>query len=451
MDLLTIFKETIKQHNLFLSKDKLLLAVSGGIDSVVLCELCKQAGLDFSIAHCNFKLRGAESERDEHFTKELAKNYNVLFYTKAFDTKAIAALEKKSIEETARHLRYTWFYELVNQSSNPNFGYILTGHHADDNVETVVMNFFRGTGIKGLRGILPKNDRVVRPLLNIRRKEIETFASIHQLKYMVDSTNLETAFTRNFFRNNILPEVLKFYPAAENNILRNIERFVEVEDLYNQAIAWHKLKLIERNGREIHIPVLKLKKSSPVKSIIFEIIKDFGFSPHQADEVIALLDSESGKYISSPTHRIIRNRNWLIVAPIESEEAATIVINQGEREVHFSLGKLQVELSGNKEMTTGNNTVSVDAKEISFPLILRKWKTGDYFYPLGMEKKKKLSRFFIDNKLSKTEKENAWVIESNRRIVWIVGHRLDNRFKLTDKTKDVLRLHLIFPKETGVL
>jgi len=439
MNLLENFLQYIDQQDLFSPKDKLLLAVSGGADSVVLCELCKQAGFDFSIAHCNFELRAEESERDEHFVKELAAKYGVPFYVKRFDTRAISKQEKKSIEETARDLRYEWFAELIGSQNNI---YLLTGHHADDNIETVVMNFFRGTGIKGLRGILPKNNKVIRPLLFARRKEIEDFTFRYDLKYVIDSTNLETAFTRNFFRNRIIPEVIKFFPGTDNNVLNNTERFVEVEELYNQAVTLHKAKLLAKKGNEIHIPVLKLKKTTPLRSIVFEIIKDYGFSAHQVAEVIALLDSENGKFVSSASHRIIKNRNWLIIAPAKSEESVTIIIEEGEKEIQFSPGILRLETTSNLQPPTSSNTVSLDSKEIKYPLLLRKWKTGDYFYPLGMKKKKKLNRFLIDSKLSATEKENTWVIESDKRIVWIVCRRIDDRFKITPSTNKVLQLSL---------
>ncbi|HEX7847697.1 MAG TPA: tRNA lysidine(34) synthetase TilS, partial [Chitinophagaceae bacterium] len=247
------FEDHIKAENLFSPKDRLLLAVSGGVDSVVLCHLCKQAGLDFIIVHCNFKLRGEDSERDEQFVKELAASYNVPFYSKSFDTKILALTHKKNIEETARDLRYEWFYELLNTRSSPIAEaqlpkFIVTGHHADDNIETVVMNFFRGTGIKGMRGMLPKNGKIIRPLLFARRKEVEEYASLHQLEYVSDHTNFENEYARNFFRNRVLPMVREFFPQAEQNILHNTERFSGMEQLYSQAIAVHKKKLLEQKG-----------------------------------------------------------------------------------------------------------------------------------------------------------------------------------------------------------
>lgn len=457
MNLLQSFLGYIKSNHLFSPKDKLLLAVSGGIDSVVLVELCKQAGFDFAIAHCNFQLRGEESDRDEQFVKKLAEKYKVPCFIKNFDTKKIAGQQKTSIEETARNLRYEWFEEIVNGQwsmvnekskeliHHSSFAiHILTAHHADDTIETVLMNFFRGTGIKGLRGIQPKNGKVIRPLLFARRKELEAFVKEHQLEFVTDTTNFENEYTRNFFRNKVLPAVKEYYHAADENILNNAERFIEVEELYNQAMALHKKKLIEAKGTEVHIPVLKLKKSTPLHTIVYEIIKDFGFTSHQTDEVIALLDSETGKYISSPTHRIIKNRNWLIIAPLLAADTQIYVIEKWENSVQSAAGSLQLQLinAADCQLSTANFIAQLDATEIKYPLLLRKWKAGDYFYPFGMKKKKKLSRFFIDNKLSKTDKENVYVIESDKRIVWVVGYRIDERFKVTDKTKEVLKISI---------
>ena len=334
--------------------------------------------------------------------------------------------------------------DAANNEQRTTDNYILTAHHADDTIETVLMNFFRGTGIKGLRGIQPKNGKVIRPLLFARRKELEEFVKANQLDYVTDSTNFENEYTRNFFRNKILPSVKEYFHAADENILRNAERFAEVEKLYNEAITLHKKKLLEPKGNEIHIPVLKLRKSTPLHTIVYEIIKGYNFTSHQTEEVIALLDSESGKYISSSTHRIIKNRNWLIIAPVKAADAQIVLIEEGENNVQCSMFNVQLSKvnTANGQLSTANETAMLDANEISFPLLLRKWKQGDYFYPLGMKKKKKLSRFFIDNKLSKTAKENVWVIESNKKIIWVVGHRIDERFKVTDKTKEVLQISI---------
>ncbi len=447
------FKNYIKQHHLFLPKDKLLLAVSGGVDSVVLCELCHQAAFDFAIAHCNFKLRGAESDRDEKFVRDLAAKYKVEIFVQQFDTNAEATKHKTSIEETARNLRYEWFNELIGNKqcaiSNevnetncqlPIANWLLTAHHANDNIETVLINFFRGTGVKGFRGILPKVNKIIRPLLFAKRIDIETFATENNLAFVTDSTNAQNDYTRNYFRNELIPSIQKIFPKAEENILQNIERFTDVEVLYNQAIDLHKLKLCEVKSNEVHIAVLKLAKAKPLQTIVYEIVKDYGFSALQINDIVNLLQAESGKYIQSTTHRIIRNRKWLIISPKNTNEAVTILIEEGDANVQCAIGNLQFKKSTNLTIHHSPLTVSIDSAKIIFPLLLRKWKQGDYFYPLGMKHKKKLSRFFIDNKLSLLQKENTWVIESNKKIIWVVGMRIDDRFKITENTKQILEI-----------
>lgn len=447
--LLHRFKEYIKTNNLFQPKHRLLLAVSGGVDSVVLCELCHQAGYDFVIAHCNFQLRGQESDRDELFVKNIAEKYGADFFSAKFNTADIAAKEKQSIETTARELRYDWFYRLVNGQKNKPLDYILTAHHADDNIETAVMNFFRGTGIAGIRGILPKQERIIRPLLFARRTEIETFAKDCQIEFVTDSTNLGNDYTRNFFRNKFLPLVKEVYPEASKNVLHNIHRFSETEQLYQQAIALHKKKLFEKKGNEIHIPVLKLLKTKPLQTVLYEIIKEFGFSAHQVNDAVFLLSSETGKYIQSASHRIIKNRNWIIIAPNETISAQHILIEAGDEIICFEKGEIKMKrtTSGEYKMKQSPMYAQLDINDIEFPLLLRKWKQGDYFYPLGMNKKKKLSRFFIDKKLSLTEKEDTWVVEMNKKIAWIVGMRIDNRFKVTPQTQQLLILEWVKKKD----
>ena len=439
MNLLQQYNNYIKKQNLFQQKDKLLIAVSGGVDSVVLCELTKQAGYDFAIAHCNFQLRGDDSNRDEKFVQELATKYGVAFYIKYFDTNTISKQEKKSIEETARDLRYDWFEELRKANG---FNYILTAHHADDNIETVMMQFFRGTGIKGLRGILPKQNNIVRPLLFAKRSELETFLAESKLIHITDHTNSENDYTRNNFRNNILPLVEKNYPGAKENILKNIARFTGVAELYQQSIDQHKKKLLERKGNEVHIPILKLLKTVPLETVVYEIIKEYGFTAHQTTDVITLLQSETGKYIQSPTHKIIKNRNWIIISPNQSTEAQHILIEENDSRIAFGDKIIELQKFQNTNYKIQNNVsiAQVSLDNIKFPLLLRKWKQGDYFYPLGMQKKKKLSRFFIDQKLSLSDKQNTWVIEMDKKIVWIVGLRIDDRFKIMLLTKQVLTL-----------
>jgi len=448
MNLLKEFQQFIKKQNLFQPKDKLLLAVSGGVDSVVLCELCKQAGYDFIIAHCNFQLRGEESERDETFVRLLEKKYSVEVLVKKFDTEKYAAKNKLNIQVAARELRYNWFREIAGANA---VQFIVTAHHANDNAETLLMNFFKGTGINGLKAILPKHDHIIRPLLFAKKEALVAFAAACKLEFVEDSSNASDKYTRNYFRNELIPGLQKVFPQVAENLLNNIERFREIEILYQQSISLHKKKLLEPKGNEMHIPVLKLLKTQPLHTIVYEIIKDYGFTAHQTGEAIDLLKSESGKYIQSSSHRIIKNRNWLIISPNESTEASNILIEKGDKEIEFEQGKIAIEFlsATNYKLKTANSIAQIDAATIKFPMLLRKWKKGDYFYPLGMQSpsagqagKKKLSRFFIDQKLSVTQKEKTWVIEMNKKIIWVAGLRLDDRFKITDKTTAILRITL---------
>ncbi len=457
MSLISNFKSFISTQNLFSPKDKLLLAVSGGMDSVVLCELCNLASFDFAIAHCNFQLRGEESERDEKFVRELAAKYNKEIFVKRFETEKYAVDNKVSVQVAARELRYEWFGEIVGrwsmlddrQKIKPTINHpsslnlIATAHHLDDNIETLLMNFFKGTGIAGLHGILPKQGKIIRPLLFATKEELKQFATENNLQWVEDSSNESDKYSRNYFRHQVIPLVKKIYPSAIKNLSSNIDRFRDIEMLYQQSIIQHKKKLLEKRGNEIHIPVLKLKKSEPLKTIIYEIIKDHNFTSHQIDEAINLLDSESGKYIQSSSHRIIKNRNWLIISPNNLKEAQNIIIDEVGN-WQLAVGKLLLDIhpATNHKLQTTNKIAQLDADKIKFPLLFRKWKQGDYFYPLGMKKKKMLGRFFIDNKLSKTDKENISVIEMNKKIIWVVGMRIDDRFKITDQTKNILVISL---------
>jgi tRNA(Ile)-lysidine synthase len=455
LNLLQRYQEFIKKEDLLSPKDKLLLAVSGGVDSVVLCELCKQAGYDFTIVHCNFQLRGEESERDERFVRDLAEKYRTEVKVKKFDTEKFAEKNKMSIQEAARVLRYEWFEELIDSSE---FGvqshelqtpdsrlrtFLLTAHHANDNAETLLMNFCRGTGLHGLTGIPVSYGNIKRPLLIFTKDELMQFANENKLEFVEDSSNLSTKYTRNLFRHEIIPVISKVYPQVNENLNDNINRFKEIERLYKLAVSDIKKKLVKEKGSEWHIPVKQLMGYNN-RALIYEIIADFGFTEKQIDEVIKLSESDSGKYIDSPTfnYRFIKHRHWFIISPINSANSRMIIIEEKDKATQFEEGVIEIEKlqTTNFKLQTSNDIACLDSKEINFPLILRKWKTGDYFYPLGMKKKKKLSRFFIDLKLSKTEKEKSWVIEMDKKIIWVVGKRIDERFKVAEQTKSVLKI-----------
>ncbi len=451
MNLLEKFISTVREKNLFHPNDQLLLAVSGGVDSVVLCELCHQAGFPFMIAHCNFQLRGDESDRDEQLVNGLAKKYGVEVLVKRFETEKYSINNKLSLQEAARELRYQWFAGLIRNSSKEDsfsplasrFSLLLTAHHADDNNETLLMNFFRGTGLHGLTGIPAINGYIRRPLLPFTKAELIQFALDYQLPFAEDSSNQSSKYTRNFFRNELIPAISKVYPQVNQNLQDNIGRFQEAEKLYQYAVNDLKKKLCRYKGAEVHIPVRQLLLVNN-RALYYELIREYGFGEKQVEELTKLTASVSGKYMDSPgaEYRIIKHRHWLIISPLHTIIASTIAINASDDTILFEAGELKLKSSDHNGQLppAAENEAWLDNRQLQFPLILRKWKTGDYFYPLGMKKKKKLARFFIDQKLSKTAKENVWVLESNKRIAWVIGLRIDDRFKLLPDTKTVLKL-----------
>jgi len=433
MQLLQAFKDFVDKEALFSPDETLLVAVSGGLDSVVLCELCHQAGYDFRIAHANFQLRGEESLRDEQFVAGLSERYDREVVVRRFDTAQYAAVEKCSIQVAARELRYQWFEQL-------HAGPVLTAHHQDDNIETLLMNFFKGTGIAGLRAIQPRQGNIVRPLLFATREMLEQFAREQGLTWVEDSSNASDKYTRNYFRHQLIPLLSSVYPGVTAHLADNIQRFREIEVLYKQAVEQHKKKLLEKKGEEVHIPVEKLRRSQPLHTLVFEIIHPLGFSPQQVSSVVDLLDSGSGKYVLSSTHRILKDRKWLIISPLVQAPADHVLIESPEGKVLYEGGALDLQLLAAQAPTADASIAWLDGAAIKFPLLLRKWRPGDYFYPLGMRKKKKLARFFIDSKLSLVQKEKVWVLEMDKKIIWVVGMRVDDRFRITDRTKQVLKI-----------
>ena len=457
--LLQQFQQHLKTQfsQLSINNFKLLLAVSGGIDSIVMTDLFYKSGFNFSVAHCNFKLREEESERDEAFVQSIASKYNKEIFIRRFDTNEYAEKHKISIQEAARNLRYSWFEEIVKGQSSIvkvnsdvihdsrfTVHYLVTAHNADDNIETALMFFLRGSGIHGLTGIAlnDKERKIIRPLLFTSRKDIELYANENNLTWVEDSSNSTEKYTRNYLRNSLIPAVQQFFPDVKQNVLNNIKRLKEVEQLYDQSIQSYKKNLLELKDNEVHIPILKLQKIKPLDTIIWEIMKEYNFHASQIDEVKKLFDAENSSYIKSSTHTIIKNRNWLIIASNKKEETLHVLIEENDNNIKFEQGILSIEKlkTANYKLQTINNIAQLDSRQITFPLLLRKWKQGDYFYPLGMSKKKKLSRFFIDKKLSSIQKENTWVLESNKKILWIINYRIDDRFKLNQSTKEFLQL-----------
>lgn len=435
------FLHYIHEHHLFQKKDKILLAVSGGVDSMVLCDLFLKTGTPCGIAHCNFQLRDKEADRDEAFVEDYAKQRGLPFHKTRFSTLQYAEDHQLSVEEAARNLRYEWFEKIRRQYA---YQFIATAHHQNDNAETLLLNLFRGTGIHGLHGILPKRGKVIRPLLFLLKQDMLNYAAKQDIRFITDATNTATIYTRNFIRHEIIPVIETRFPGVVSRLNDNIQRFTEAEQLYNQAITCHRSKLVEQRAHEIFIPILKLLKSQPLHSIAYEIFKPFNFSYEQCRQIIQLADKTSGKVVYSATHQLLRDRKWFIISPLQAKDNTHIIIDkpEGATEAHGLRLKLAIKDVKETTLTTKDNMATLDAGKVQFPLLLRKWKQGDYFYPLGMRKKKKLSRFFIDQKLSLNEKEKVWILLSGERVIWVVGMRIDDRFKVTAGTKRVLKISL---------
>jgi len=412
-----------------------LLAVSGGLDSVVLTELAWRAGLSIELAHCHFGLRGEESDRDASFVKDLAGRLGLKLHLKHFDTKTIAETLGVSIQEAARTIRYEWFDELVEQH---HFSALLLGHHADDSIETTLMNFFRGTGVKGLTGIPVRNGSRFRPLLSFRRAELLDYARMNGLQWVEDSSNAGSDYTRNFFRNELLPRIREVFPSAEENLLRNISRFTSVNDYIERHVKKDLDAMLEKKGEEWRLPVRKFKKLGH-DILLYELVKPFGFGEKQLGDIKSLLDATNGKFIESQHYQLVKHGLWLYISPRIKEEGLFLI-----EEDQQAISNNEFELLISKALVEGVTidpsaaVAQLDASDIRYPLVLRRWKAGDYFYPLGLRKKKKIARFLIDSKVPKHRKEKLWVLESDKRIIWVVGMRIDDRFKITPATSSLL-------------
>ncbi|MDD5571398.1 MAG: tRNA lysidine(34) synthetase TilS [Bacteroidales bacterium] len=436
------FTEFIEKENLFKKNDRIILAVSGGIDSVAMCDLFYKAEFNFSVAHCNFGLREQESDMDELFVQELAHKYKASFFSELFETKKYSEENKISIQMAARELRYGWFNWLTETT---DYKYVAIAHHFDDVVETFFINILRGTGISGLHGIAAKNKKIIRPLLFAKRKEIEEYVLKNKLKYREDKSNNENKYLRNKIRHDIIPIFKEIHPEFENTIKGNIERLKDVEKIYKNEIEKVQKNLVVENKNTTTISIKELKKINPLRTYLYELLSPFNFNFSNVGNIIENLDDISGKQFLSPTHRLIKDRNELIITKINDEQKNEYLINYGDTLIEAPL-KISIRKTPFNKSTgiqKDKNTATFDADKLSFPLKIRKWENGDCFHPFGMKNKKKLSDFFIDEKFSLVEKENTWVVCSGNKIAWIAGHRIDDRFKVDDKTKNILQLKIL--------
>jgi tRNA(Ile)-lysidine synthase len=429
------FRNHIDTNLPFLKGKKLLLATSGGIDSMVLVNLCAQSKLDFAVAHCNFQLRGEESNEDENFVKSQTEKLQVPIFIQKFDTKVFATQQKLSIQVVARNLRYEWFYTLL---ANHNFDYILTAHHLDDSLETFLINFTRGSGIEGLTGIPEKNDKIVRPLLVFSKNEIEAFANENQITWREDSSNASDKYLRNKLRHDVIPVLKELNPSLLSSFENTITHLKQTQSLAQDAAEnlYQKVVSEEENHTVIDLP--KLLKYRNYKAYLFNWLQPFGFADWTS--VYELIQKQSGKQVLSETHILLKNRDSLLLFPKQnrtSDEMFWVQKEQSEVKIPLKLDFCNV--SDISLQTT--NTIFVDEDMLQFPLTIRRWQEGDVFQPFGMTGKKKLSKYFKDEKFSLLEKDNIWLLCSEDKIVWIVGKRQDERFKITANTTKILKIN----------
>ena len=419
------FQNLLNSRFSFLKDTPLLLAVSGGLDSMVLADLCIKSGLDIALAHCNFKLRNEESDEDEDFIKAFAQTNNLEVFITHFETETVATTQKQSIQMAARQLRYEWFETLKNQKG---FEYILTAHHADDNLETMLINLSRGTGLDGLTGIPELNGSIVRPLLEFDREDIHDFATYHKLSWREDSSNNSTKYVRNNLRHTIIPLLKEMNPSFIESFQNTQNHLKDTQSILEDYMLEVEDKVVESiDENQMIYNVDRILSLNNPKGYLYQFLKGYNFTDWT--QITALLEAQSGKQIRSSTHRLIKNRSQLILTPLDKKSKISISIDASDTFVLLPSQSFDLKLELSESLgSTSNTVVYLDLELLQFPLRLGSWNEGDYFYPRGMKGKKKLSKYFKDEKLSLIEKENTVVLYSNNAVVWIVGMRADQRF-----------------------
>ncbi len=433
------FIHYIQENQLFNQNDTILVGVSGGIDSVVLLDLLEKGGFSMAIAHCNFRLRNTESDADEELVTDLARKYDAPLFKTAFDTAEYARENKISVEMAARDLRYQWFETI---RSTHHFDWIAVAHHRDDQLETFFLNLARGTGLTGLTGMHPVNGKIVRPLLFASRAEIEHYRRKNFLDFREDKSNQDLDYQRNKIRHTLLPVMETLNPSFREGLIRTMGYLDDVSKIFNDAVgqAWERVAV--RKGSDYLISISELKLLNPLPTYLFEFLKSYGFNSDVVIDILSALDGISGKQFISQTHRVVHNRDSLILAPLLSENRKLFYLEEEMKEL-LNPVHLKIDVSSRQssfKIPDAREVACIDRDKVQFPLLVRKWQQGDYFRPLGMEGFKKISDFFIDQKFSLPKKEKVWIVANGEQVVWIVGHRLDDRYKITPQTKTILRI-----------
>ncbi len=430
----------------YIQGKKLLLAISGGLDSVVLASLLFQNDNDIALAHCNFQLRGTDSDKDEAFVKDFAQKRNIPFFTVKFDTKKTASERKISTQVAARELRYQWFEKIRKEQG---YDFILTAHHADDNLETVLINLIRGTGLEGLTGIPERNKNIIRPLLPFTREEIKNYAEKNQLNWREDLSNFEDKYTRNKIRHHILPVLKDLNPGFDKSFLQTLSHLKAAQAIVKESVKKAQCRIFNKTDKNTYqLDIKKIKALKNTKQYLYEMLKDFGFT--EWEDVYHLLHARSGKQVFSKTHRLIKDRDQLLLTKLKSGSDPSVKvfkISANQKTLKTDDGTLLFSVLGVEDIKKENifksdpeKEVYLDKNKIEYPLTVRKWEKGDYFYPIGLQGKKKLSKYFKDEKISVLEKENIWLLCDQNKIVWVIGKRMDDRFKITKDTKEILKI-----------
>ena len=431
------FKKFIAENNLIKPGDRILLAVSGGIDSMIMADLFLRLGNKIGIAHCNFSLRGKESDKDEELVRKFASDNNIHFYSSKFETKAYARKNGLSVQMAARELRYTWFEEIRKING---YDFIAVAHNLNDNIETLIINLTRGTGITGLTGMRPSINKIIRPLLFATRRDITDYCNEKKLIFREDKSNAETKYTRNKIRHIIIPVLKEINPSIETTLNETAERLTGINEIVSEFISALKERISVQKGEFIAFNVSLLKVEMHNKAVLFELFKPYGVNNSMLKDLVSVIEGKTGAQIFTNTHRIIKNRKEIIVSHevIEDDTFWCIKSIREFRKVPVIASAGYINFTKKFEISDDPLIACIDSEKISFPFIIRKWKAGDFFYPLGMKQKKKLSDYFIDNKYSRFDKEKILIMESDGKIVWIVGDRIDNRFRITNSTKKAL-------------
>ena len=435
------FKEFILKEKLFNENNNILITVSGGVDSIVMCDLFHKAGISFGIAHCNFKLRGKESEEDEKLVRALAEKHMVPFHCKSFNTKSYSEKKKISIQMSARDLRYAWMKRIAKEKK---YDFIATAHHLDDSIETFFINILRGTGIAGLQGVPVRHGDIIRPLIFASKKMIREYAEAEKLSWREDSSNFTDKYLRNNIRHHLIPSLKKLNAGFEKTITKELSYFKEAGDIFKKFVEEKKKEIVVEEGKNILLNIKKLKESGHAETLLHELLRAYDFTPETTELIAQRMYATAGKKFLSPTYRLIKDRNFLILTPKNSnvkEKKGLLKKNEGEFKNENLFLKTEV-ISGNLSAVKDkrSSVAYLDHSVLTFPLKIRKWEQGDFFHPLGMNGKKKLSDFFIDQKIPISEKENTYVLESNGKIAWVINHRIDDRFKVTRDTKKIFRI-----------